>query len=204
MKHIYSILIACILPALHAQVLSVGVKGGIPVTDVVEGGRSVNSEAPPYTVGPTVQVKLPFSLTLEVDALYRRTGYSAFSTVSGNAVRVRANSWEFPILVKYYLPGYKLPVRPYAAGGYVPRHTSGIQTSVVGASSLTGQRVGFRDDLTHGLAVGGGVDVRAGRLSIGPEIRYTYWLEQSFHDSLFRTALVRPVDNQFEFLLGVR
>jgi hypothetical protein len=205
MKLFSSVLMVCAcFSALNAQILSVGVKGGIPATDVVQGSSTVNSEARPYTVGPMVQVKLPFSFALEVDALYKRIGYSAFSTGTASAVRVRANSWEFPIFLKYYLPGYKLPVRPYAGVGYVLRHLSGMQASFASGSSVLGQRFGFRDDLIHGAAVGAGIDIRAGRLSLGPEIRYTHWAEQPFRDFVSRTSLVRSTDNQFEFLIGVR
>jgi hypothetical protein len=98
-----SLLIVGCFSSLRAELISMGVKGGVPVTDVVEAAAAVSSEARPYTVGPMAQIALPLSFAVEVDALYKRIGYSALSTAtatSGTFVRVRANSWEFPILLK--------------------------------------------------------------------------------------------------------
>jgi hypothetical protein len=212
MRLFYSslIVLGC-LPSLHAQLVSVGVKAGVPVTDVVEGNVGVHSEARPYTVGPMVQLRLPFSFAVEVDALYKRTGYSSFAATTGaagTALRVRANSWEFPMLLKYYLPGYESRVRPYAEVGYVPRRISGVQANfsnlATGVTDTLNSASVLREDLTHGVAVGGGLEVRAGRLRVAPEVRYTHWGEQPFREILSRNALVRSVDNQFEFLLGIR
>jgi hypothetical protein len=101
-----------------------------------------------------------------------------------------------------------LPVRPYVAAGYVPRHISGLQGSILSGSTgaiqtLSGSGI-LREDVTHGVAVGGGVEIKAGRIRIGPEIRYTHWGEQPFRETVSRTSTVRSVDNQFEFLLGIR
>jgi hypothetical protein len=63
----------------------------------------------------------PFKLDVEVDALYRRfgdRGASCFFT-GCSSTRRRANSWEFPILVKRRWP---FPLAsPYAGVGYTPR-----------------------------------------------------------------------------------
>jgi hypothetical protein len=56
-------------------------------------------------------------LGVEVDALYRREGFqSSFSNVFfGVSSEERANSWEFPMLLKYRLP---VPlVKPFAEVG---------------------------------------------------------------------------------------
>jgi hypothetical protein len=189
---------------LPAQLVSVGVKAGVPVTDAVEEATGAHSEARPYTVGPMVQVNLPRSFAVEVDALYKRTGYTA--TAGTSVTRVRANSWEFPMLLKYYLPGYESRVRPYAEVGYSIRSISGVNSSLLGvtAGPVFNVRSVLRHDPTHGVAVGGGVEVKAGRLRIAPEARYTHWTDRAFTDIGFRNAFARSVDNQFEFLLGVR
>jgi hypothetical protein len=162
-----------------------------------------HSEARPYTIGPSVQFNLPFSFAVEVDALYKRTGYSA--TTANSSMRVRANSWEFPMLLKYYLPGYRTPVRPYAEVGYVVRNISGVESTILNvAGNPINLRSLLRHDPTQGVAVGGGLEVKAGRLRVAPEVRYTHWTERAFGDASFRSAGVRSVDNQFEFLLGVR
>lgn len=88
-----------------SQSITIGVKGGIRATNDVEG--SGTSESKRYLVGPAVEVKLPFRLALEVDALYSRFGlrtsqggFFGFTDQSQ-----RASSWEFPILAKYRLLG---------------------------------------------------------------------------------------------------
>ena len=89
---------------LQAQPISFGVKAGVPFTDAVEGNISIHSEAPRYTIGPTVELSLPFGFAAEVSALYKRTGYSSTDTAFGitSASRVRANSWEFPPRTRKY------------------------------------------------------------------------------------------------------
>lgn len=99
------------------------------------------------------------------------------------------------MLLKYYLPGYRRPIRPYAEIGYVPRHLSGVTPA--GTPVL-------RNDFTHGLALGGGLEYAAARLRIAPEFRYTHWNASAFGSFGFRGTAVRSTVNQAEFLLGVR
>src|ERR1700687_3368158 len=86
------------------QSFSVGVKGGIRATDDLSGDAT--SESKRYVVGPAVEIALPLNLGIEFDALYRRGGYrSSFGNFAGSFTdRERANSWEFPILLKYRVP----------------------------------------------------------------------------------------------------
>src|SRR5436190_5859676 len=89
-----------------AQLVSVGVKGGVSIT---EPGR-YNDESKRYIVGPSVEFRLPFRFAAEIDALYMRTGSSSrffFLDSTGIAgittdirTRTRGNSWEFPVLGK--------------------------------------------------------------------------------------------------------
>src|SRR5207248_1068448 len=100
---------------LQAQSFSFGIKGGVPFTSAVEG-IGPSPAAKRYTVGPMVEIGLPFSFAFEADGLYRRTGYDAIAgnlgTVSNS--RVRANSWEFPLLAKSYSGPKVLPAKIYA------------------------------------------------------------------------------------------
>jgi hypothetical protein len=76
-------LLSFIPGTLQAQSLSLGVKGGIPFTDAVEGSFGNRSEARRYTVGPMVEIGLPLSLAVEFNALYKRTGYSTIDSSFG-------------------------------------------------------------------------------------------------------------------------
>jgi hypothetical protein len=198
--------------AARAQSLSVGVKGGVPLTDAFDGSFGVRSEAKRYTVGPTIELGLPLSLAVEVSALYRRTGYSASDTNAGSAflTQVRANAWEFPILGKLYLPGDFLPVRPFVEAGYVARTFTGVSAvaSSLGPGVITLTPLNtsalLGENPTHGIALGGGLRLKAGGLKISPEIRYTRWTGRPFETRGSRGFFVQPVENQADFFLGLR
>jgi hypothetical protein len=107
-------------PALSQQ-LAVGVKGGIRASGDIGGLSYGGSESKRYIIGPMLDLRLPWRLGVEFDALYRRFGYTSGSHYQGYASAIhrgRANSWEFPIIIKY-----RLPVRsahPFAGVGYQP------------------------------------------------------------------------------------
>ena len=207
--------LAIVSGALHAQPISFGVKAGVPFTDAVEGSFGLHSEEPRYTIGPTVELRLPLSFALEVSALYRRTGYSTTDTVFGvtNLARVRANSWEFPLLFKYYLPGLELPVRPFIEGGYVARrlfsvdgvsHSFGRDTiggTLVDSTITLNPSFLVHDNPTHGVSVGAGLRLGTSHLHLTPEVRYTRWTGRSFDEQRSRGFFVQSIQNQAEFLL---
>src|ERR1700754_2179206 len=119
-----SILIITALPA--AEHFSVGVKGGVPITDAFEtfGGNEASyaTNTKRYLIGPTVEFHLPARFSIEVDALYKRIGYEYQQTATAGVTETRtvANSWEFPAMVKWeVLPG---PVRPFVDAGASFRH----------------------------------------------------------------------------------
>ena len=201
---------------LSAQSLSFGVKAGVPATDAIEGSFGSHAEAPRYTVGPMVELGLPFSFGVEVNALYRRTGYSTSDTVFGvtNLTRVRANTWEFPILLKYYLPGVPL-LRPYVSGGYVGRRlfSASGQSHAFGRDSISGTvidqtfkldtRFLVRENPTHGVAIAAGLRLRLRPLKLAPEVRYTRWTGRPFEDFGSRGFFVQSLENQVDFLVGL-
>ena len=166
-----------------AQRLELGVKGGIRSTGNVMG--TLTSESKRYIVGPQLEVRLPLRLSVEFDALYRRVGFTGYadSCCAHSITRERANSWEFPILLKY-----RLPARFFVGAGYAPRMIHG--TAVSSGSDLSGisqnppmdiityyfnQRSDTNYRMTHGVVVSGGVDLPAGHLRISPELRYVHW-----------------------------
>jgi len=201
----------------QAQPLSVGIKGGIPFTDAVDGSGGVHSEEKRYTVGPMVEVSLPFSFAIEVDALYKRTGYSTIGGAFGLTTlqRIRANSWEFPLLGKFYFPGHFLPWRPYVEVGYVGRRAFGTEGtfSTFGRDVIGGNQINssgqlstsflIRDNPTNGVAVGGGVRLKLGPLRIAPGVRYTHWGGKLFDQEGSQGFFVRSTQNQAEFLVGL-
>ena len=107
--------------AASAQDLSVGVLGGAPFTDVVNG-NTVNgiqsiAKSTNFTIGPALQVNLPASFRIEVDALFRP--YSFNLTSVNAATDISSLQWRFPFLLQYRF-GFPL-VKPFVEGGSVFR-----------------------------------------------------------------------------------
>src|SRR5215831_19571321 len=102
----FLILISFIVPA-QAQTFSVGGKAGATLSDpfILSSSSSsfnnysVNPQR--YLFGPTFELGLPFHLSFETDAIYKRFEYVSFpfgfTSFQSNTT---ANSWEFPVLVK--------------------------------------------------------------------------------------------------------
>lgn len=84
-----------------------------------------------YLLGPTIEVRLPFGLGIEVDALYRHLQCSSV----GSAVDVVTNTnttgdaWEFPVLAKYRILTKAL--RPYIDGGLAFDTLAGPKQTIV-------------------------------------------------------------------------
>ena len=189
----FGVLITIGIAAASAQVVSLGVKGGIRFTDASSG----QDESRPYIVGPSIEFRLPAHFAIEADALYQRLGNTTqFNFFSGiiapgsngpfpfpvsSIYRVRANSWEFPVLGKYYLRPRTAAWQPFIGTGWALR-TSGIHTDgnvrTTDSSGAT-STAAFHDHYQSGVDVGAvfaaGVKYRVGRLAFAPEARYTRW-----------------------------
>src|SRR5450759_1999301 len=198
--------------AASAQPFSIGVKGGMPMTDFVDVVRAQNITASTttnrYIVGLTGEARLPFGLGVEVDVLYRHFRYSSSSGI-GNLTSNLTNidntsgAWEFPILAKYRFNG-KI-VHPFVDAGVAWDKLSGLTqtvTSVVASvtkSTTTSSPAELSNGTTRGYVVGAGVDVKALVIHITPEVRFTRWGAKHFLDP---TGLINSKQNQAEFLVG--
>ncbi len=185
----------------------------MPMTDFLNAASSQNFTASTttnrYIVGPTAELRLPFGLGVEVDALYRHFRYSSngvISSIAGNLTNLdtTSGSWEFPILAKYRFKG-KI-VRPFVDVGVAWDKLSGLTqtvTSVVASvtkTTTTSSPAELANDTTRGFVIGGGVDVKALVIHIAPEVRYTRWGARRFIDP---AGLVNSNHNQAEFLVGI-
>jgi hypothetical protein len=174
------LLLAAMAGPAGAQSLSVGVRGGVPLSDVFEsapGGLSSNSVPHRWTLGPTIEVRLPLNLAVTFDALYSKVEYEP-ADMNG---RISAGQWDFPLMLRYRA-GIG-PVRPFVAGGGSFNKITDITTA---KSSVAG------------LVFGAGVEVKIPFVRITPEVRYTRRLD----DNLSLEAL-RSNRNQFVFLTGI-
>jgi hypothetical protein len=178
----------------------IGVRGGVPFGDVVnavQSGSGVSSATDNYVVGPTVGIRLPLGLSLTGDALFTRLSLSVNSGSPGS-VSASANSWEFPVLLRFTAGNG--PIAPFVGAGVSVRHLSDfgdigpfLTNSANGSSIVDGPTVGF--------VMGGGLQFHAGPLHISPEIRYTHWGSNQI-SSAFKNV-IRTNDNEGKLLVGI-
>jgi hypothetical protein len=172
--------------------VSIGVKGGVPLSNAFSlsqftSGQAFEpitsfSDSKNYIVGGFVELRLPLSISVEGNALYRPlnvTTKSGSTTISSEDY----SSWEFPILAKFHLP---LPiVKPFIAVG----------PSFRTASSNLG------DISNAGIAGGVGADIKIIVLRLSPQFLYTHWGSSTQPTSALNIPLSKQ--DQVEFLVGL-
>jgi opacity protein-like surface antigen len=189
----------------YAQRTAIGIKGGLPITDLFQLNNSASSlsnftlNTPRYTVGPTFELRLPYSLAVEADGLYRRLTYvsNPFGFDTFRAATT-ANSWEFPVLLKRHL--FQAPIHPFGDLGVSLRRVSGSTNFTNDSFQSTQEPLELIHRWSSGFVAGGGADLRFGVIHVQPEIRYTRWLRENFSSGsgAFKSNL-----NTTDFLLGV-
>jgi hypothetical protein len=211
--------------SLCAQMFSFGVKGGVPLTDLLAQSLQApifaSSVTNRYLVGPTVELRLPFGVSAELDAIYRHFGFTQSQSVRMatppnvlvsvfTTSRTAGSDWEFPLLAKYR---WHTPVvRPYLNTGIAWDFVGGSSTSTATVfhlmplgppttSAFTGG-VGAQRRLVSGFVAGGGSEFHAGLLRIAPEIRFTRWFSQHFTTPAVEDGMPSN-QNQVEFLVGI-
>ncbi len=180
MRNIAFLLISAYLAI--AQSVAIGVEGGIRTSGDVTGDLTPESKR--YIVGPKIEVRLPWHLSFEFDALYRRIGFTEYYNgpcCESSVTRERLNSWEFPMLVKYRLPGL-LRMHPFVGLGPAPRILHGssavsgsYQNVATGANTYFSGKNSISYPVTQGFVVSGGLEFGAHHVLISPELRYVHW-----------------------------
>jgi len=179
MRSLFVLAAFCVIPASAQSIFSAGVIGGAPFTDAVSATNQNNlafvSKSTNFTVGPAFQVNLPFSLRVEVDALYRPYSFAATSTVpvplaTGIApVNVSGSQWSFPVLAQYR---FKFPVlAPFVEAGVSFDHLADLSAAAKEITSGPGTLIHQTD---AGVVLGGGVDVKIPFVRVSGELRYTH------------------------------
>jgi hypothetical protein len=123
-----------------------------------------------FILGGMLEVQLPGDFAVEAEVLYRPLPGVSINTIfpaSGPAVTQRynlpaANTWEFPVMLKWNLPSLLIwgPVRPFLEGGPAFRTSQ---------DDLGAQPSQF------GVTAGMGAAIQFGNLRVAPTIRYTRW-----------------------------
>jgi hypothetical protein len=204
------ILLVGALPAF-SQPFGFGLKAGVPLTDLVATVPSprfgFNSDTKRFVIGPTAELRLPFGLGIEVDALYRRLNYEGSGTLVDVLTnnRTTGNAWEFPVLGKYRFPSKV--VRPYVEAGIAFDTLSGLSQTVTSTllpnrvtTSTTSNPPELKNTTTRGFVMGAGIEIKALVIRLSPSLRYTRWGSSHIEDPL---GLIRSNRNQAEFLLGI-
>jgi len=185
----------CIAAGAYAQPISFGIKAGVPLTDafdIARGGSSIYSAVDKrFTVGPTLEVRLPVRTSIVFEMLYKRLGFDAAGSVA-----TTGNLFEFPVLLKHrFKDGW---VSPYLATGASFNRLSGVTQLVSGVAR--GRPPELRRESTAGIVFAGGLQVKALLLKVSPEVRYTYRNSELFREAV--AGLLRSNKNQLEFLVG--
>jgi Outer membrane protein beta-barrel domain len=183
---------------VFAQPVSFGLTAGVSVSPLLTS-RSPDYEATTkrYTLGPSVELRLPYRFAFEVDLLYKQLDYRLRGAVSADSrsgspasAAVQAGRWELPLLIKY---GFS--TRPQRA--FV--HLGASFNRVLGTQS--DGFVEARHKGVLGLVAGVGVETRFHALRVAPEVRFTHWTDRNFG---VRDAPLRSNLNQAEFVVGFR
>jgi hypothetical protein len=189
------------LPAL-GQPLSFGVIGGVPLNYPAPSPccsvQNYTDESRPYTVGPSIEFRLPAGFAIELDALYRRlglrdSGLTAFTSYDAFTERWRGNVWEFPVLAKFYFHTRER-WQPLAGAGmgmrYLSREAHGNHVGALGSF--------YESHYSDNQFIAGetgavGIRFRMGRVDWLPQFRYTRW----------NASGILTESNEAEILLGI-
>jgi opacity protein-like surface antigen len=188
--------------------ISFGVKGGVPLNDafhaVTSGSIQYVSNTKRYTVGPELDINLPFGLGIEVDALYRRLDFESTANTVSAIVRgaTTANAWDIPILVKWRFGTG--PVKPYVSAGPTFRNLTNIDQRVSsffsGPNPSLSSAPELRDSFNTGVTLAGGLQFGAAGIRVSPEVRYIRWGWDNFRSP---STAFRSNRDQVDFMLGI-
>jgi len=190
-----------------AQPIGLGLKVGAPFTDAVHlasGTGNLVDTATRFTIGPMLDIRLPFGVGIDADFLYRRlsgtyTEPAFFATAHGN-------QWGIPVLLKYRF-GFPI-VRPYIEAGPSFRWVTNTSHSYTCQETLCGNGSAnipqsFTTNNGAGLTIGGGIEAKLLFIRIAPELRYTRWGSPAFSLQGVTSTILQANQNQAEFLVGI-
>lgn len=210
--------LACLLltSGAYAQHISIGIKAGVPLTDVVEAKSAelpFQAKTKRYTIGPVVDIGLPLGFGVEFGAMYKRfdqnsvavtiTGFTTIGETSFPIQRTAdmsavGHSWEFPVAVQYHFS--KSIIRPYVEGGISFNHlgatydfeNASFPSPVPRQPPFTIAPIRSSFGRAGGL-LGMGVDLKFHVIHVTPGLRYTHYNETRFW---------LPSTNPVDFLVG--
>lgn len=198
MRILAVLLVAC---PLCAQSVSLGFRGGVPVTPLLNGGADRQSTAPPYLIGPLVELALSGRLAAEGEILVRHTRLAPT-----DAPRAGIWGWEAPFTLAYRI---RSPQGLFLRAGFCLNGIFSIRGAAACARGPFGEQFycldgrslfELRHRRTDGFVAGGGPRIELKHLRLEPEVRFTHWFDRNFG---VRDSAVRSNLNQVELLMGV-
>jgi hypothetical protein len=217
-RHVVRVaLIACFASSyiIAQNWISIGVKGGLPLTSpfagrtfnsvvatiqnpfvlpptIVSEATTISSGSRSFIIGPSLEVQLPLGLAIEADALYRQMNIDMQQSILYGPLFAASVG---PAIASHtdmwefpILAKYRfsLPfVKPYVEAGPAFR---------VASASLAEHMSG------RGVSAGIGIEAHLGHLRIAPEVRYTHWGRDGIYNLPYHAA---SYSNQVEFLAGL-
>jgi len=203
-----SIFLVLLAASAGCQPVSVGIKAGVPLNTLFEApDNRWTADTPRWTAGPTIELNLRARFSIGLDALYRR-GSATYGRAVGSAYFTgdfETAHWEFPLYLKYRFG--KGPVRPFVNAGVALDYARTTTVSSCGGDVMLCSTPGVGSSKSShggaGVTFGGGVELKAGRLKIAPELRFTLW--QNGYFSQGSLASYSPGSrNQAAILAGIR
>ena len=196
------------IPAF-ADAISVGIRAGVPLTDVVRtageiGGRPFQADIPRFTVGPMLNIRLPFKLGIEFGVMYKRfeqrAGQTQVIADPGTPYQIvvtpysgSGRSWEFPMVGQYRFSTRRFG--PYVEAGVSYNRLSEVFTpfrTLVSQSAVL--KPARRSESRAGLVLGVGFEFTLPLVRIAPGLRYTQY---------GNTQPWLPATNSADFLVGI-
>jgi hypothetical protein len=188
---------------LLAQVVSLGLRAGIPITPMFTAGGRQQASGSRYTIGPLIEVRLWPGAGVGADFLLHHAGL-AISTAGSR--RAEIWQWQVPITFIYR---FGAPTRPFVRTGVSLSRVFDISGATECGRGPFGEQfyclegrplAELRHRGTSGFVAGGGLRFKFKKLWLEPEVRLTRWIDRNFG---VRDSAVRSNLNQIEILAGV-
>jgi hypothetical protein len=177
--------------AAFPQGLSFGLKAGYPFKDVFNNRSTPAALITPasgrYTIGPVLELHLPFRTSVEFNALYRAGEFRRQVLGGPTLPDVTAGEWRFPVLFKYrFSEGL---VTPFLGGGVSWQHLTGVDEPAYATNTKTG------------AVVAAGLEGRFPLIRLTGELRYTRWGAATLGNVI--SGLSQTNLNQVDALVGI-
>lgn len=184
------------------QTVSFGLRAGAPVTAQLRADQGYQASTQRYTIGPALEVGLFGGWAVGADFLLQ-----AATLATPGSARATVRRWQLPVTLGYRFGG--VAARPFVRGGPAFNRVFDTGTATPCAHGPFGEQfycldgntlAELRHRGTHGAVIGGGFELRCGRVHFVPEVRATRWIDRNFGT---RSSSLRSNLTEIEILVGL-